>query len=91
MKTKVNLFVKIALSIFVVFAIITVMTLRSKLDGLKEQKAELEAELEEYVEKVEEMRYELSLSDEEYIEKYTREVLGYHKSGEIVFKNEGEQ
>ena len=42
---------------------------------------------EEYAEKVEKMRYELSLSDEEYIEKYAREVLGYHKSGEIVFKN----
>ena len=59
MKTKVNLFVKIALAIFVVFAIITVMTLRSKLDDLAEQKAELEAELEAYAERVEEMRYEL--------------------------------
>ena len=74
MKTKVNLFVKIALSIFVLFAIITVMTLRSKLDGLKEQKAELEAELEAYAEKVEEMRYELSLSDEEYIEKLENKI-----------------
>ncbi|MBQ9511169.1 MAG: septum formation initiator family protein, partial [Clostridia bacterium] len=26
---------------------------------------------------------------EEYIEKYAREVLGYHKNGEIVFKNNG--
>ena len=34
---------------------------------------------------------ELKRIREEYIEKYAREVLGYHKSGEIVFKNEGEQ
>ena len=87
MKSKLNLFVKAALAIFAVFAIITVMTLRSKLDDLEVQKKELESQLEEYAEKVEKMLYELSLSDEEYIEKYAREVLGYHKSGEIVFKN----
>lgn len=90
MKQKLNLFVKVALVIFVVFSVITVMTLRSKLDDLRKQKTELEAEVEKYAEEVEKMRYDLSLPAEEYIEKYAREVLGYHKSGEIVFRNEGD-
>ena len=55
MKQKLNLFVKIALVIFVVFSVITVMTLRSKLDDLSKQKTELEAEVEKYAEEVEKM------------------------------------
>ena len=31
------------------------------------------------------MEYDLSLPKEDYIEKYAREVLGYHKNGELVF------
>ena len=55
MKQKLNLFVKVALVIFVVFSVITVMTLRSKLDDLSKQKTELEAEVEKYAEEVEKM------------------------------------
>lgn len=87
MNKKTNLFTKAALVFLAIFSVITVITLQARLNDLKEQKAELEAQVEQYSEKVEKMRYELSLSDEEYIEKYAREVLGYHKNGEIVFKN----
>lgn len=87
MKTKTSIFTRAALSLFAAFALITVITLRIKLNELKEQKAELEVQLAEYSEKTEKLQYELSLSDEEYIEKYAREVLGYHKNGEIIFKN----
>ena len=89
MKKKTGLFSKIVIAFLLVFSLITIITLQTQLSDLKERKAELSAQLDEYSENVERMRYELSLTKEEYIEKYAREVLGYHKNGEIVFKNNG--
>ena len=89
MNKKSGLFSKIVIAFLLVFSLITIITLQTQLSDLKERKAELSAQLDEYSENVERMRYELSLTKEEYIEKYAREVLGYHKNGEIVFKNNG--
>ena len=89
MKNKTGLFSKLLIAFLLVFSLITIISLQTRLSELKEQKAELSVELERYSEDVAEMRYELSLTKEEYIEKYAREVLGYHKNGEIVFKNNG--
>lgn len=89
MNKKTGLFSKIVIAFLLVFSLITIITLQTQLSDLKERKAELSAQLDEYSENVERMRYELSLTKEEYIEKYAREVLGYHKNGEIVFKNNG--
>lgn len=89
MNKKTGLFSKIVIAFLLVFSLITIITLQTQLSDLKERKAELSAQIDEYSENVERMRYELSLTKEEYIEKYAREVLGYHKNGEIVFKNNG--
>ena len=89
MKKKTGLFPKLLMAFLLVFSLITIISLQTRLSELKEQKAELEEQLERYSENVAKMRYELSLTKEEYIEKYAREVLGYHKNGEIVFKNNG--
>ena len=89
MKQKTGLFSKLLIAFLLVFSLITIISLQTRLSELKEQKAELAVQLEQYSEDVAEMRYELSLTKEEYIEKYAREVLGYHKNGEIVFKNNG--
>ncbi|MBQ8404784.1 MAG: septum formation initiator family protein, partial [Clostridia bacterium] len=39
-----------------------------------------------YQDEVDELKYDFTLSEKEYIEKYAREQLGFHKTGEIVFK-----
>ena len=89
MNKKTGLFSKIVIAFLLVFSLITIITLQTQLSDLKERKAELSAQLDAYSENGERLRYELSLTKEEYIEKYAREVLGYHKNGEIVFKNNG--
>ncbi|MGN1095013.1 MAG: septum formation initiator family protein [Eubacteriales bacterium] len=68
------------------FLIITIVTLQSQLSALREERDELAVLVDEYKDKVEELEYESTLSEKEYIEKYAREVLGFHKSGEIIFK-----
>ena len=85
MKTKTSTFVKISLGIMALILLISIISLYVKLDNLKEEKNDLTALLEEYQQSIEEMEYDLSLPKEDYIEKYAREVLGYHKSGELVF------
>ena len=85
MKTKTSTFVKISLIL-----LISIISLYVKLDNLKEERNDLTALLEEYQQSIEEMEYDLSLPKEDYIEKYAREVLGYHKSGELVFLDESD-
>ena len=90
MKTKTSTFVKISLGIMALILLISIISLYVKLDNLKEEKNDLTALLEEYQQSIEEMEYDLSLPKEDYIEKYAREVLGYHKSGELVFLYESD-
>ena len=56
-----------------------------QLGDLEKEKEKLSASLDEYRKSIEKMEYDLSLPKEDYIEKYAREVLGYHKNGELVF------
>ena len=90
MKTKTSTFVKISLGIMALILLISIISLYVKLVNLKEEKNDLTALLEEYQQSIEEMEYDLSLPKEDYIEKYAREVLGYHKSGELVFLDESD-
>ena len=90
MKTKTSTFVKISLGIMALILLISIISLYVKTNNLKEEKNDLTALLEEYQQSIEEMEYDLSLPKEDYIEKYAREVLGYHKSGELVFLDESD-
>lgn len=87
MNRKSNIFMRLTLLALVVFFVIITITLQMKLSELENEKSILEKQVEMYSETVEEMEYELTLSREEFIQRYAREVLGYHKNGEIVFKN----
>lgn len=91
MRARTSTFVKIALACAVIIMIVIIISLQIKLKNLQEEKDRFSSTLEDYRKRVEEMEYDLSLSKEDYIEKYAREVLGYHKYGEIVFqKNESD-
>ncbi len=86
---KKNLFYKIIFFAVTLFLIITIVVLRSEISDLEAEKEALTSELNDYMDIVEELRYDISLPEARYIEKYAREVLGFHKSGELVFKNNG--
>ena len=90
MKKKTQLIIKIALAVFSVFLLVSVVVLKIQVDELEKQKNELTAIAEKNKEELEELKYKLTLSEMEYIERYAREELGYHKAGEIVFINQSE-
>ncbi len=77
---------KIMFFFLALFLIIIISVLRSQIQSLEEARSELAESVKEYSNRVDELKYEGMLSEKEYIEKYAREVLGFHKSGEIVFK-----
>ena len=64
---------------------LAIISLYVNLKNWKKKKNSLSVLIEEYQKSIEEMEYDLSLPKEDYIEKYAREVLGYHKNGELVF------
>ena len=84
---KKNFFPTIIISVIVVFLAIIIIVLQSQLSSLKAQYNDLSAALKSHQDAVDELNYEFTLSEKEYIEKYAREKLGFHKSGEIVFKD----
>ena len=55
------------------------------MNTLKKERDELSQTVDAYKTSITEMEHELLLPKEEYIEKYAREVLGYHKSSDIIF------
>lgn len=86
-KKKQNIFPKIAVFIIVVALFATIMVLRSQIQNLADERDRISVAVKKHQDKVDELEYEFTLSEKEYIEKYAREKLGFHKSGEIVFKD----
>jgi len=84
---KKNFFSTIIVAAIVIFLAVIIVVLRSQINSLNRQYDELNAELREHQDIVDELNYEFTLSEKEYIEKYAREKLGFHKTGEIVFKD----
>jgi cell division protein FtsB len=78
---------KIAFIAVILFLGVTIAILNSQIKTLEESRNNLYASIKEYRDRVDELKYESELSEREYIEKYAREVLGFHKTGEIIFKN----
>jgi len=87
MTKKKNFFPAIIISVIVVFLAIIIIVLQSQINTLNTQYNELGKELKSHQDAVDELNYEFTLSEKEYIEKYAREKLGFHKTGEIVFKD----
>jgi cell division protein FtsB len=84
---KKNIIPKIFAAVIVIFLAIIILVLQNQIKALNEQYNELSIELKSQQDDVDELHYEFTLSEKEYIEKYVREKLGFHKTGEIVFKN----
>jgi cell division protein FtsB len=84
---KKNFFPIIIVSIIVIFLTVIIVVLQSQINSLDEQYEELVSEVKQHQDIVDELNYEFTLTEKEYIEKYAREKLGFHKTGEIVFKD----
>ncbi len=58
--------------------------------ALQQERDELLEIADNYKTSISDMEHELLLPKEEYIAKYAREVLGYYKYSDIIFKERGE-
>ena len=87
MKNKKIFFPAIIVAVLTVFLAVIIIVLRTQISELQNQHEALRAQLEQQQDIVDELNYEFTLSEKDYIEKYAREKLGFHKSGEIVFKD----
>ncbi|MCQ2399385.1 MAG: septum formation initiator family protein, partial [Clostridia bacterium] len=70
----------------IVFSLVTIISLKIRINDLDEKKAQLTDEREAIKRRIEEIKYELDRPiDDEYIIKVARERLGYHLPGEEVY------
>ena len=87
MKKKKIFFPAVIVAVITVFLAVIIIVLRMQINELNKKYDELQYRLEQPQDIVDELNYEFTLSEKDYIEKYAREKLGFHKSGEIVFKD----
>ena len=66
---------------------IAMISVQVKTNELKKEQEQLSNLLESYQNTIENMENDLALPRDEYIEKYLREVLNYHQSDEIIFRD----
>ena len=85
-RKKTNLIPKITAAAVLIFLLCVIFFLQNQIKVLQDDYADLLAQVKENQDEVDELQYEFTLSEKEYIEKYVREKLGFHKTGEIVFK-----
>ena len=75
---------KILIALFVLFCIVSVITVQIQLNDLRGQYEAIVQDLEDHQFHLEELQYELSLPEDEYIIRYARKN-GFRMSGEITF------
>ena len=89
MRTGSNFFLKIAMALFIVFAIVLIVQLQLEFNTLREDKEAIVEEIRLRREEIAELRYELELPlDDEYIQRVARKRLKYHLPDAIVFYND---
>ncbi len=87
-KKKVNLLTKVLVTAFAVYAAFTMVSLRVKIEGMKDTQSQLKRELELQQLLHAELHHATSGGiDRDYIAKLAREDLGYIFPGELVFQD----
>jgi cell division protein FtsB len=66
------------------------ISLQLQMRALQQERDELLEIADNYKTSISDMEHELLLPKEEYIAKYAREVLGYYKYSDIIFKSKNE-
>ena len=70
----------------ILFMVIYLVSLQIQLNRLQKERDELAEIVDTYKISIADMERELLLPKEEYIAKYAREVLGYYRYSDIIFK-----
>jgi cell division protein FtsB len=86
LKKKSKLWGKFVLLIALLVIGINLISLRIQLNKLQNERDELAEIVDNYKTSIADMERELMLPKEEYIAKYAREVLGYYRYSDIIFK-----
>ena len=86
MKTKSKLVSRFVLLAVILFMVIYLVSLQIQLNRLQKERDELAEIVDTYKISIADMERELLLPKEEYIAKYAREVLGYYRYSDIIFK-----
>ena len=90
LKTKSKLLVRLSLLGAIIVIMIYMISLQLQMRSLQKERDELANVVDAYKTSISDMEHELLLPKEEYIAKYAREVLGYYKYSDIIFKERGE-
>ena len=86
MKTKSKLTTRIILFAVMLCVLIYMISLQIQMNRLEKERDELMEIVDSYKISIADMERELLLPREEYIAKYAREVLGYYRYSDIIFK-----
>jgi len=86
LKTKSKLTARLILLGVLLFILIYLISLQIQLNKLEKERDELAEIADAYKISIADMERELLLPKEEYIAKYAREVLGYYRYSDIIFK-----
>ena len=89
MKKKSKLLMRFSLLGAILIIMIYMISLQLQMNTLKKERDELADIVDAYKTSISDMEHELLLPKEEYIAKYAREVLGYYKYSDIIFKEKG--
>lgn len=84
---KKNTLLKMILAISAFALAVAMISVQFKTNKLEKEQEQLADLLESYQNTIQSLENDLSLPKNEYIEKYLREVLGYHRTDEIIFRN----
>ncbi|MBQ2988757.1 MAG: septum formation initiator family protein [Clostridia bacterium] len=86
MKKKSKLLLRFVLLAVLLGILIYMISLQIQLNKLQKERNELANIVDTYKTSIADMERELLLPKEEYIAKYAREVLGYYKYSDYIFK-----
>lgn len=86
MKKKSKLWIRFIFLAALLLVLIYMISLQLQLSKLQNERNELSEIVDTYKTSIADMERELLLPKEEYIAKYAREVLGYYKYSDIIFK-----
>ena len=90
MKKKSKLLIRFSLLGIILVVMIYMISLQLQMNVLQKERDELAEVVDNYRTAISDMEHELLLPKEEYIAKYAREVLGYYKYSDIIFKEKDE-
>jgi len=90
LKKKSKLLVKFSLLAAILVIMIYMIALQVQISVLQQERDELLEITDNYKTSISDMEHELLLPKEEYIAKYAREILGFYKYSDIIFKQKNE-